>query len=471
MVTIPSIEMHSNAQSDRKRVVMLVDNKKRDLMVAALVAYQLKQRNIECFLEPLEAYRGSLAAYRPHLMIFNHLVASHLVDYSKRIANMGVLTAVLLNEGLCYGDEERNFNAGKHHKGAHIDYFFCWNQPLKDALESYGFGQQTKIEVVGPARYDFYSPPWTAAFNDYVWPQKNGRPKLLVCSNFGLARFYYLPKTEAEKFFSAWASRIPSYRDWWGLVETNKRAQDRFLDFLRTIIESKKFDVVLRPHPSEEVSYYRRWIATLPPDLQREIPMEEHANITSLILACDIQVGCENCNTTMESWIAGKPTVELVFERHPVFYNEKVAALSPNCDQPEKVIAAIEHELANPKQESYQAGRQAHLDKWCNSPSGKATGKVADIIAQRLANHPEPDWSKLDATDRRRAWKLKAMQRIGQAYHYKPFLDWRGKMLGGKYKLKSYIYYKSIKPKDVLNAMDLLESRLKNKAEVSPGKP
>lgn len=452
--------MQNNAQSNRKRVVMLVDNKKRDLMVAALVAYQLKLRNVECFLEPLEAYRGSLAAHRPHMMIFNHLVASHLVDYSKRIGNMGVLTSVLLNEGLCYGDEERNFNAGKHHKGAHIDYFFCWNQPLKDAMERYGFGQQTKIEVVGPARYDFYSPPWSAIFNDYQWPLNNGRPKLLVCSNFGLAPFYYLPKSEAEKFFSAWTNRIPTYRDWWGLVEINKRAQDKFLIYLRTILESKKFDVILRPHPGEDVGFYRRWIATLPPDLQKEIPIEEYANITSLILACDVQVGCENCNTTMESWIAGKPTVELIFERHPVYYSPEVAKLSPNCDDPAKVVDAIEHELANPKQESYQAGRQAHLTKWCNSPSGKATGKVADIIAERIANHPEPDWSKLDATDRRRAMKLKAMQSIGHAYHYKPFLSLRSKLFGGRHQLKSYVYQKSIRPKDVRNAMALLESRL-----------
>ena len=215
-------------QSGQKRVVLLVDDKKRDLMVAALIAHHFRRRNVECFLEPLEAYRGALAAHRPHLMIFNHLVASHLVEYSKRLAELGVLTAVLLNEGLCYDDEARNFNAGKHHKGAHIDYFFCWNQPLKTALEHFGFGERTRIEVVGPPRYDFYCEPWSQVFDDYSWPGR-GRPKVLVCSNFGLAKFFHAPRSEGRRLFAAWTERIPAYRDWWGLIEANHRAQQRFL--------------------------------------------------------------------------------------------------------------------------------------------------------------------------------------------------------------------------------------------------
>jgi surface carbohydrate biosynthesis protein len=445
---------------ERKRVVLLVDSKKRDLLGAALVAYQLERHNIECFLEPLEAYRGSLAARRPHMIIFNHLVASHLAKYSARIAKMGVLTSVLINEGLCYEEEERNFNAGKYHKGAHIDYFFCWNQPMKEALEKQGFTQRTHIEVVGPPRFDFYHRPWSAICDNYRWPQNNGRPKLLVCSNFGLARYYYLPKSEAEKLFASWSSRISDYRNWWSLVEANQRAQEKFLKYLRAILESKKFDMVFRPHPREDVDYYRRWLNSLTDDLRRDVSIEEHANITSLLLACDVHVGCEDCNTIMESWIAGKPTLELIFERHPVFCNPSVAALSPNCEQPAHVVSAIEQELAAPRQERFANGRQAHLAKWCDSPSGKTTAKIADIVATSLARQPEPNWTKLEAADRRRALKLNVLHKFGHAYHYKPFLALRGKLLGGTHKHKSDIYEKSIRPKDVRLAMQSLKAGL-----------
>ena len=447
-------------KSEQKRVVLLVDDKNRDLMVAALIAYHLKRRNIECFLEPLEAYRGSLAAHRPHLMIFNHITASHLVEYSKRLGGMGVLTAVLLNEGLCYDEEERNYNAGKHHKGAHIDYFFCWNQPMREAMERHRFGESTHIEVVGPARYDYYCEPWARVFGGYRWPGR-GRPKVLVCSNFGVAKFHDAPRSEAQRLFAAWTDRIPAYRDWWGIVEANYRAQQRFLFFLDAIVRARKFDVVLRPHPREDLDVYRKFIASLPDELRGEVHMDATSNITGLILACDLQVGCENCNTTLESWIAGRPTVELVFERHPVFYSPAVAALAPNCERPQDIVGMIERELADARQEKYQAGRRAHLAKWCANPRGKATERVADVIAGRLARQPEPHWSRLNLADRRRGLKLKTLQKLGKAYHYKPLLALRGRVLGGRHKLKAYSYAKAVTPQDTERALALLDARLR----------
>jgi surface carbohydrate biosynthesis protein len=443
----------------KKRVVLLVDDKNRDLMMAALLAWHLKRRGIDCFLEPLEAYRGALAAHRPNLMVFNHIVASHLVEYSKSLGAIGVLTAVLLNEGLCYDDGVRDYNAGKHHKGAHIDYFFCWNQPLKEALERYGFGSRTHIDVAGPPRYDFYCKPWSRAFDDYRWPVQ-GRSKVLVCSNFGLAKFFRAPPAEGKRLFAAWAERIPAYRDWRGIIQASHRAQQRFLLFLDAIVRSRKFDVVFRPHPREDLDLYRKFLSKLPAEVRRYVHLDSTSNITSLILACELQVGCENCNTTLESWIAGKPTVELIFERHPVFYSPAVAALSPNCEKPEDVVATIERELIH-KQERYAAGRSAHLAKWCAGAGGNATERIADIIAARLAAQPEPDWSRLGLADRRRGLKLKALQKLGKAYHYKPLLGLRGRVLGGRHKLKAYNYAKAVTPKDVKQALALLDSRLK----------
>jgi len=442
-----------------KRVVMLVDDKNRDLMVATLLAWHFKRRGVECFLEPLEAWRGAVAAHRPHLMIFNHMVSSHLVEHSLRLAQMGVLTAVMVNEGLCYDDEERNFNAGKHHSGAHIDFYFCWNEPFKQAMQKYGFGERTHIEVVGPARYDYYRKPWSRVFDDYRWPA-SGRPKLLVCSNFGIAKFFDAPKSEAKRLFAPWTDRIPIYRDWWSLVEINHRAQRRFLGFLDAIVRARRFDLVLRPHPREDLDFYRQWLAGLPKDLRKEVQIDATSNITSLILACDLQVGCENCNTTLESWIAGKPTVELIFERHPVYYSPAVAALSPNCERPEDIVAAIERELADPRQARFQAGRAAHLDKWCAGARGDATARITDLVASRLARQPEPDWSRLDLADRRRGLKLKALRKLGKAYHYKPLVAMRGRVLGGRHKLRAYVYDKAVTPATAKRAMRLLESKL-----------
>ena len=95
----------------KKRVVYLVDNKNRDLMGASLIAHYIRESGHECFLEPLEAYQAALGAHKPHLMIFNHLLASHLAAYSRRLNSLGIKVAVLSNEGILYDKDVLDFNS------------------------------------------------------------------------------------------------------------------------------------------------------------------------------------------------------------------------------------------------------------------------------------------------------------------------------------------------------------------------
>lgn len=85
-------------------VVFLVDDKRRDLDIAMLIAWQLKQQGVDCYLEPLEAFRAVLAEYRPGMIVFNHMQGSHMTAWSRRLADIGVLTAVHLNEGILYNE-------------------------------------------------------------------------------------------------------------------------------------------------------------------------------------------------------------------------------------------------------------------------------------------------------------------------------------------------------------------------------
>ena len=342
-----------NDLSERKNVVLLVDNKHRDLMVATLIAHQLEETGVICHLEPLEAWRGVLAAYRPSMIIFNHINATHLVQYSKRLAEMGVKTAVLPNEGILYDPEVLNYNAGKHHNGAHIDMFFCWNQVHKDALLRCGFDQNTQIEVVGVPRFDYYFAPWSGIF-DVQKRTPQGRPRLLFCTNFGFAKYYDLPKATAEEFMREYTC-VSSYKDFWDLIETNHQCQQRFFDYITAAVAADRFDITLRPHPNEKLSVYQQWLDKLKPEWRGRVRLDRETHITQAILNCDLEISCETCTTAMESWIAGKPTVELVLKKHPVFYHKFHAGLNVACEKPEDLPRIVEEELAHPRQEAQRA--------------------------------------------------------------------------------------------------------------------
>jgi surface carbohydrate biosynthesis protein len=440
------------------KVVILVDNRVRDLDVAALIAHHLRGMDIECRLEPLESFRAVLAADRPDLILFNHLTASHLVAWSKRLADIGVLTAVLPNEGILYDPDVLAYNAGRHHNGAHIDCFFCWNDAHRLALAANGFAERARVETVGVPRFDFYFEPWSRIFARSGAPRV--RPQLLFCTNFTTAKYHDLPRKEADRVFAAWAPRISLYRDYWPAIDAHWRSRNRVLDYVAVLASSGRYDVVLRPHPNEDRSFYARWLDRRPAEQRKAIRFDTDSNIASLILDCDLEISCETCTTAVESWIAGKPTIELVFERHPMWYRELQAPANVECDHPDKLVELVETQLYAPDQREKQELRRLHLEEWCAVPRGNSSERIARIIADAIRTKKPADWSKLTLNDYRRAAKLRALRKIGLPYHFDPFLRVKRSLFGDSYAMKTAVYAKSIRLHDVIEAHKSIQSAL-----------
>jgi len=440
----------------KKNVVMLVDSKTRDLDVASLIAFHLRNLGIECYLEPLEAFRAVVAAYRPSVIIFNHLTASHLAAWSKRLAELGVLTAVLPNEGIIYDPDVLKFAAGRYHSDAHIDYFFCWNEPHAEALKTQNFGTATNIEVVGVPRFDFYFEPWSRVISGRS-EKARSRPRVMFCTNFTMAQYQELPRNAADKLFAPWKDRVPLYKDYWPGIEAHWRSRNRVLEFLEALIRARKFDITLRPHPGENHEFYARWLNKLSAADRAEIKFDTTSNISHLIMDCDLEISCETCTTAVESWIAGKKTVELIFERHPLWYREIQAKANVECDNPSRLPDLISKILSEPIPHKLLELRRSHLEKWCSSPDGQSCRKISKILEAAIHNHKPPVWSKLDGNDYRRAFKLRATQKMGLAYHFDPLLFAKRKIWPMRYAVKDSGYQKSIKPSDVSAARKKLE--------------
>ena len=434
-----------------KRIVLLVDNKRRDLRSVALLVQQLRHLGCQPFVEPLEAWRGVLAAYHPDVMVFNHLTASHLANYSARLKGLGVKVAVLPNESLIYDPEALAFNCRRRNPNAHVDVYFCWSEVVRDSLLQNGMSRATRLEVLGNPKFDFYFEPWSKLYRE-TGASPGGRPRLLFCTNFGFAKYQELPPVAADKLFALWSQQIPSYANYWDLIRTNYRCRDRVLDFIATLLRADKYALVLRPHPGEPASFYQDWIQGLPPQLQRQVRLAADDPIHALILNCDLEISCETCTTALESWLCHKPTLELVFEKHPLFYHPEVARLNVECHCPEDLVPLVDQQLAHPEQTEFQARRQAHLKKWCASPNGTTCARIAQALAE-VAQEAHPDFSRgLGFADYRRACKLKALQALHLPYNFDPLLRLKARLMPRRYWEMARIYEKTVKPADVARA-------------------
>jgi surface carbohydrate biosynthesis protein len=437
-----------------RNAVILVDHKNRDLLGATLIAYHLENRGVKTHLESLESYHSCLAAHAPDLILFNHINSSHLVRYSNRLHELNVLTAVLTNEGIHYDNEVLLYNSGRFHKGSHMDFYFCWNENHQKALKEVGpGGPDTRIEVAGVPRFDFYKEPWSRLHRQPPRPA-GSRPRLLLCTNLAMARYENLAEADAAQFFAPFR-RVSMYNDYRAVIDYHVRFRRKVLDYLKALAAHGAYDIILRPHPREVPDFYVEAMSHWEPQVRERVTIDSTSNITSLILNADVEISCETCTTAMEAWIAGKPTVELVFERHPAFFHEEQAHLNALCDDPSKLVDTMEETLRNPAQEAYQEGRRQHLAKWCASPDGHASEKLAGILADAI--HAKPP-TKRDFTlnERRKAAKLKLLQSCDLAYNFDPFLWLKRRLLPKNYATKQFVYDKTIKPSDVARARRLL---------------
>lgn len=429
-----------------KTVVILVDDKNRDLPGCALIAHHLENRlQIRCELQPLESWRACLAAFKPDYILFNHLTSSHLAHFSRRLRDMGILVGVLPNEGLNYDQEDLEYNAGKYHSYAHIDQFFCWNEAHGEALKRHMNLSPDNIHVVGIPRFDFYFEPWEKVFHNPALESMAARPRILVCTNFAFAKFKDLPQAKVDRHFSPWKDRVSSYKNYWEFIEVSARSRDRFFAFLNAIINGTEYFIDLKPHPREDQSPYTSWFQGLSPAKRQRVRLILTEMIYEALPLCDLEISCERCTTALEAWILGKPTIELVFERYPVYFDEATAACNRLCDSPEELPGLIRRELQKPEQEDLREKRRKHLYQWCSSPSGDSSLKTAQIIAQALDRQREPRWH-FTLQDWRRAVKLKMKNSLGLAYGSNPWRRLQSLIAGME---KDHLEAKFIGPRDI----------------------
>lgn len=442
-----------------EQVVIFVDSKSRDLMGTALIAHHLEKRGVGCRLEPLEAWRACVSAWKPDFLLFNHLNARHLEAFTQKCREWGVLTGFLPNEGIFYIEGGLEYNSRKQFPKTHCDRVFCWNEQHRQALIAENFCESPEeIIAVGVPRFDFYKAPWKRLFTGKV--KKGDRPLILVNANFPLAHFEELPARDADHLFSDWKTISPAYADYWGAIHANVRGRASLLRYLDALLAEEKYDVILKPHPREHPGLYRDYMAGLSEEKRARLRLADKEGITELILAADLEISCENCTTTMEAWIAGKPTIGLILEKHPLFYTPEVGALTPECSRPEDLTGLVEQALANPGQTEYAAARQGHMKKWLHRVDGQAAERVANEIIQSIRERKRPKKIQPGLSDLRRGAKLRIARFFGEPVHVSPQLFLRRILRGekGKQTMRYRNYIKSIRPADERWARDQVAS-------------
>lgn len=401
------------------RAVIYVDLKDRDLMGDALIAHHLEKRGVTCYLEPLETWRSAVHAYQPHFVLFNHLTVEHLADFSQELKDWGVLVGCLMNEGLLYFPGERKFCSEKQHEHMHCDLYLTWNDVHREELIKHNFCTPPEMaHTIGCPRFDFYKEPWRR-----IYQQKrhdDGLPVILVNATFALAHYYTMPREDADRFFEPWVNKIDEVKDYWALIEAQYKGRERMPDYIRPLISSGKYRVIIRPHPREELAFYQEWFASMSPEEQSRVSLSTNEPPPVAIFKSDIIINCEDCTTSMEAWLAGRPTLTIALEQNPYWFSETYKRLSPIAYAPDELDGMIHTALAVPLQPDYHALRQEHLETWLHSTDGKSAKRAAEEIATLIKEKDLTPRIPFSLRHFWKKWKLLILKAFNEPYRSRP---------------------------------------------------
>jgi surface carbohydrate biosynthesis protein len=435
-------------------------------MGAALIAYHLEMKGHRVHLEPVEAFKAVINAWKPSMVILNHIGHKHIADYSEQLKNWGILVGVLLNEGLCLEDSDRQFLSKPQFDNVHCDLFLSWNIPHTEALIEHQFVTPPENTItVGCPRFDYYKAPWSQIFlkdkTNAPKDKNSDKVNLLLNTTFAVAHYYHRSEKDQIKLYeSLGEGEVENTDDYRLLIKAHYDGLQKIPAFLKPILESLEYNITIRPHPREELSFYQNFIEGLPAEQKSLIRIDKKSSIQSAILCSDIILNCEDCTTSVESWISGRPTITLTFAKHPLFFTKLYADRSPIVDDPDDLVPALKHALKNPDQEDYRKLRDDYLEKWLYKLDGRSSERAADAIHQALQDrNPHPTYPK-GITHLRRALKLRILNLLNEPSHARLSQIIRRKFgrFGENLSLRDRDYLKAVTPKEARDAIDLIST-------------
>lgn len=342
----------------------------------------------------------------------NHLNPAKKQEFAKYLQRQNIRVAIMPTEGIpTLEGMRRSFVGGKDCDMSGVDLHFVWNQPMADILRENQTLADDKIVVVGVPRFDFYKKPVSsilltksAFLKKYELDTRY--PLVTFATNFTQASFH----TANQDFYLRNAikyGRDKAFEELFGnLNEVPKRdfmSREIFLEAFVTLVRNfPEVNFVLKLHPSEDHQFYKDLINKNLSSSASRVKIIVHEYIWDVLNATDIQLN-RSCTTAIESWLLGKPTIEMQLNPDEYYFSPEHASGSDIVHSSDELVEKVSHYLSGaPVAQNLQQARDQFIQKWCHSPDGNSTRTMVEHIHHLLNDN---NYSQNNDDDLPANWK------------------------------------------------------------------
>lgn len=375
------------------KILIAVDHKWRDLAGHVYAGQLLEQLGHVVHYVRNNQEKNHISTIKPDLVIMNHLIPPKKQEFAKFLQGQNIRVAIMPTEGMPTLDGMRNHMGGGDCDLSAVDLHFVWNQPMADILRENPTLADEKIVVAGVPRFDFYKKPLNSTLlTKSAFLKKYGLdsryPLVTFATNFTQASFH----TSNKEFYLKNAKKYGRdkvlkelYGDLGDIPKRDHMSRELFLDAFITLVRNlPEVNFALKLHPTEDHQFYKDLIREELPSSASRVRIIAHEYIWDVLNATDIELN-RSCTTAIESWLLGKPTIEMQLNPDEYYFSPEFASGSDMVRSSDELIEKVSSYLAGASiPQNLQDARDQFLSKWCSSPNGTSTKTVVEHIHQLL---------------------------------------------------------------------------------------
>jgi surface carbohydrate biosynthesis protein len=384
----------------KPRIMLGVDHKWRDLQAYSYLKLLLERRyGFEVALIRRTWEPFYLSIVRPDIIVFEGLFYDQWTNLARDLHSMGVKVVILPTEGAPASLPGKIRIAGKQYDHSMVDLFCSWNQQIKDLILQLGKMPEERVKVTGAPRFDIYRPPLRGILPDRAatirsYGLQPDRPTITFATNYvwaGLSPEILAREWEAIK---AAQTGVDYFNDPTALAEGERKTRDAMMDsMVRLRKDLGNVNIILRPHPSEDQAYYRRFLSRAGVS---DVPLVYGDYIWNVLNATDVLVA-RTSTVSFDAWFSGKPTIEFQIDSNP-FSKNFWKEFQPGSDAVEtydqlrdRVTGYLEGARIAPAMEKARADVLGEYFYKTDGHSSERVGEALRQLAETIPYSPQKD--------------------------------------------------------------------------------
>jgi surface carbohydrate biosynthesis protein len=302
-----------------KKIVLIVDNPKRDLAGLSLLAYYLLGYDYEVYLVPMYDQEIHIYAIEPDLIVLNYCRIVN-TRHIKKYKRLGFRIAILDTEGGIRNKKEE-FVDGIELTGISnlLDLYFAWGNVPYEVFKDY-FDKEsplTKLICSGSPRHDFFH----NSFKEFNDTDIKNKDYILIIASFALCNPKFVSlKEEALNTVDAIGYSLELVEKIQYLVLDR---MNKYLDIIEDLlIRFPNEEFVLRTHPFENDNIYIDRFSKY-----NNIQFDYSDNIISVLQDSKL-IFQINSSVAIEAKMIGKPVIQPEYINDDIDRVEQVAKCS-----------------------------------------------------------------------------------------------------------------------------------------------